>query len=120
MGLALFQPTTNNIDVLPNKLFEYMAGAIPIVASDFPLMRQVVCKHKCGLTVYPTSPKQIAEAVDYLVLHPSEARELGINGRSIVQERYSWASSQYALLRAYSALGMSNLNVVVKASSKKM
>jgi glycosyltransferase involved in cell wall biosynthesis len=106
VGLHLYQPTTNNVAGLPNKIFEYMAGGIPVIASDFPLIHEVICKHKCGLTVDPTSPRQIAQAVDYIVTHPAEAREFGTNGRRIVEKKYSWASSEHELLRAYALLGV--------------
>jgi glycosyltransferase involved in cell wall biosynthesis len=105
VGVILFQPTPNNVNGLPNKLFDYMAGGLPVIASDFPLMHQIIHRHQCGLTVDPTSPRQIAEAVDYLVLHPAEARRFGANGRKAVEERYSWASNQHKLLDAYAALG---------------
>jgi len=105
IGVVLLKPTPNNIESLPNKLFEYMAGGLPVIASDFPLIHEVVSLHRCGITVDPTSPLQIAKAIDYLILHPSEARRLGANGRRLVEQRYSWALTQHTLLKAYAALG---------------
>jgi glycosyltransferase involved in cell wall biosynthesis len=117
IGLALLQPTPNNIGNLPNKLFEYMAGGLPVIASDFPLMHQIICKNECGLTVDPTSPQEIAEAVDYLIFHPAEARRLGSNGRKIVEEQYSWTQGEQVLLRAYAALCTQRSSLATASSS---
>ena len=47
---------------LPNKLFQYMAAGIPVVASDFRQVREVVEGSGSGVVVDTTRPEAIARA----------------------------------------------------------
>ena len=53
MGVITYLPYSNNTSCLPNKLFDYMLVGLPVIASDFPLYREVVEPDRCGLIVDP-------------------------------------------------------------------
>jgi glycosyltransferase involved in cell wall biosynthesis len=84
---------------LPNKLFQYMAAAIPVVASDLPQVREVVESGDCGLVVDTTRPDAIAEGIRRVLADRAEALAMGARGRAAVVDRYNWAVSA-AVLRA--------------------
>jgi glycosyltransferase involved in cell wall biosynthesis len=98
----MFHPVPNHIDSMPNKLFEYMSAGLPIIASDFPLWKQIVEGNKCGITVDPMNPKAIAEAIEYLLERPELMNEMGENGRKAVLEKYSWQKESEKLIKIYS------------------
>jgi glycosyltransferase involved in cell wall biosynthesis len=100
-GLVSFHPLPNHLDAQPNKMFEYMSAGIPVIASDFPLWREIVLGNRCGLCVDPIDPAAIANAIDYLVQHPNEARQMGENGRRVVLERYNWSVEEAKLFAFY-------------------
>lgn len=100
-GLVTLHPTTAYLNSLPVKMFEYMSAGIPVIASNFPLWRQIVEENECGLCVDPLDPKAIAAAIDHLVENPQLARRMGENGRRAVIERFNWASEQRKLLQFY-------------------
>jgi glycosyltransferase involved in cell wall biosynthesis len=104
MGLVLFYPIRNHVNAQPNKLFEYMSAGLPVVASAFPLWREIVEGHKCGLVVDPLSPPEIAQAMTWILDHPSEAEEMGRNGREAVANIYNWESEARGLLSTYQEL----------------
>ncbi|CAJ94835.1 putative glycosyl transferase [Cupriavidus necator] len=103
-GLVTLHPIINFLDALPVKMFEYMAAGIPPIASNFPLWREIVEQSDSGICVDPLDPKAIADAVDYLVTHPHEARRMGENGRRNVVRKYNWAIEQDKLLQFYERL----------------
>lgn len=100
-GLLVFHPVPNHVDAQPNKLFEYMSAGIPVIASDFPLWRDIIAHHDCGLLVDPLVPESIAESIDYLVTHRSEAERMGNNGRLAVEQRYNWESEKNKMFSFY-------------------
>lgn len=103
-GLVTFHPLPNHIDAQPNKLFEYMSAGVPVIASNFPLWREIVEGYQCGLCVDPLSSSEIAEAIDYLAKHPVEAKEMGENGRRAVIEHYNWHVEEEKLLSLYQSI----------------
>lgn len=103
-GIVTLHPTINYIDALPVKMFEYMSAGIPVIASHFPLWREIVEGSHCGICVDPQNPREIAAAIDYLVSHPDDAQRMGANGRRAVEERYNWNVEEKKLLALYDKL----------------
>lgn len=103
-GLVTLHPLVNYFDALPVKMFEYMAAGLPVIASDFPLWREIIESSDCGICVDPLKPNEIAEAIDYLIENPKRAEEMGLNGQVAVQNRYNWSIEESKLLRFYSSL----------------
>jgi len=86
---------------MPNKIFEYMIAGLPVIASNFPLWKEIVEGNNCGICVNPLDPKEIANAIKYLIDHPDEARAMGENGRRSVLEKYNWEKESEKLIRLY-------------------
>lgn len=104
IGTVLFHPVPNHIDALPNKLFEYMAAGIPVIASNFGWLKKIVEQHNCGLAVDPQNPKEIADAINWLCDNDDESRQMGERGRKAVEESYNWASEEEKLIGLYSKI----------------
>ena len=103
-GLVVLHPTINYKDALPIKLFEYMAAGIPVIASDFPLWKEIVEKSDCGICVDPLKPKEIADAIQFYIKNPEEAKRMGGNGRRAVEQIYNWDLESKKLVSVYQTL----------------
>ena len=104
LGLLLLQPEPNFLNAMPIKLFEYMAAGIPVIASDFPLWRQIIGEASCGLLVDPRDPQAIVHAIEYLLSHDVEAEAMGHRAREAACTLYNWNSEERVLLKFYSDL----------------
>jgi glycosyltransferase involved in cell wall biosynthesis len=104
VGLVLFQPVANYVEAYPTKLFEYMASELPVVASDFPVWREIVAEVDCGLLADPTDPIAVADAIEELLADPERAAAMGRRGRQAVLEHYRWEPQGARLLAMYSRL----------------
>jgi glycosyltransferase involved in cell wall biosynthesis len=76
---------------LPNRLFEYMAVGLPIIAPSYSLeIAEIVGKERSGLLVDFENPQAIADAIINLHDHPIECKEMGQRGRTSFKERHNW------------------------------
>jgi len=110
IGFICDCPLKRHMEGLPVKLFEYMAAGLPVIASNFPLWKQIVEKYNCGICVDPTDPRKIAETIEYLRENPEVRKQMGENGRKAILEEYNWEKESKKLLDVYSKiLGGSNV-----------
>jgi len=73
----------------PLKIFEYMASGKPIVASDLPVLREVLEPELNCLLVAPDDTKAWVNALERL--RNSKLRErLGVNARAQFLKRHTW------------------------------
>ena len=103
-GLVLFHPSANHINAQPNKIFEYMAAGVPVIASDFPLWREIIDGAKCGILVDPLSCSSIADAIRWIFSNSHEAEAMGVRGREAVEKTYNWNSEGLKLVELYNKL----------------
>jgi len=73
----------------PFKLYEYMACARPIVATDVPGL-EIVTEVGAGVNAKAGSPESLADAIEELILRKPEWGEMGKRGRLYVETHASW------------------------------
>ena len=109
VGAMPIQPTTLNHRLsTPNKLFECLAAGVPVVASDFPAMRQIVVVNPdgpLGAVCDPRRVEAIADAIRSITqLDPSDMNALRARCLRAAAERWNWEREGHALVAAYEAL----------------
>ena len=103
-GLVLFHPEPNHLEAMPQKIFEYMGAGLPVIASDFPLWRRILGDSNCAIFVDPLNPRQIAQAMEYVLSHPAEAEEMGCRGQAAMFKLYNWDTEAEKLVNLFSGL----------------
>ncbi len=96
IGLVPYLPIPDHLEALPTKIFEYMAMGIPILASDFPLWRDLVERSGCGRVATP-SAAALAEAIEGLRADPEALARCAERGRESYRNGYRWESEQAQL-----------------------
>ncbi|MBV9212844.1 MAG: glycosyltransferase family 4 protein [Actinobacteria bacterium] len=103
-GLVVLDPIPNYVEANPTKMFEYMSAGIPVIASDFPVWREIISRYECGVCVDPTSVDAIADAIQTMLDDPEAAERMGQNGRRAVECFYNWEEERRILLTLYAEL----------------
>jgi glycosyltransferase involved in cell wall biosynthesis len=90
-GLCLIQPVCRSYELtLPNKLFEYAAAGVPVLASDLPVIGAVVREGEIGEVVAADDPAAIAAAM----------RRMAEPGRRL---HARWCAKRFASTNTWSA-----------------
>jgi glycosyltransferase involved in cell wall biosynthesis len=69
---------------------EGMASGIPIIASQVGGLLQIVEDRKQGLLVAPGNEHEMAQALEWIITHPDQARTLGQAGREKAEAHFTW------------------------------
>ncbi len=75
--------------VYPNKVFDYMAAARPIVLGMDGVIRDVVEASGGGVAVPPGDAGAIAQAIRSLSAAPDRGRSMGLRGRQHVSQHFN-------------------------------
>jgi len=108
VGVILFQPKPIHYTSLSTKAFEYMAGGTACIVPDFPIWQDIVAKNNCGICVDPTDVEQISKQLRYLMDNPNQAKQMGKNGKQMIQKQYNWELQETILLDIYQQLTNDN------------
>ncbi|MQY04227.1 glycosyltransferase [Actinomadura macrotermitis] len=85
----------------PLKVIESMAAGVPLVASDLPVVRELVDDRVHGRLVPADRPAELARAVRIMLEYPDEARAMAGRARDRVRDGLTWDHSRARLARVY-------------------
>lgn len=89
--IAILKPIPLYGTVYPNKVFDYMAAAKPVLLAMQGVIREVIEAAGAGLVIPPGNPTDLANGIIYLADHRDEGTAMGIRGRKYVQEHFDRA-----------------------------
>lgn len=104
VGMVVLHPISNYVDALPVKMFEYMSAGLPVIASHFPMWKEIVDGNNCGRCVDPLNVYEISNAINWIMDNPEQAKRMGDNGRRAVEQKYNWEQEGIKLLEIYEGL----------------
>jgi glycosyltransferase involved in cell wall biosynthesis len=91
-----------SLGYIPCKMYEAMAMAIPVVSTDLCDIPEIL--DGCGYVVPPEDDAALQSAIEHVLMHPKEAREMGWRARRRVIERYSWEAMDRILCGVIEAM----------------
>jgi glycosyltransferase involved in cell wall biosynthesis len=112
VGLAPFDISVYNPLVemgffwAPSKMLEYLAVGLPVVSSDYPLLRELLGDGSRGALVPPGDDVAFAAAITELLRNPEARTDMGREGRRYAEEVLAW-DRHAALLEDYLREGIS-------------
>jgi len=103
VGLIVFRRYKNSLMSSPNKLFEYMALGLGIIASDIPNWRNIVGEEPWVLYVDPDDPEDIFNKMSQFVENPALIKMARLNAPERVK-KYDWNVCEHKLRELYESL----------------
>jgi glycosyltransferase involved in cell wall biosynthesis len=88
-ALGIFGTTPKAARVIPNKAFQALASAAPLVTADTPAARELLVDGESALLVPPGDPQALATAVRTLAADQELSRRIAGRGRATYERRAS-------------------------------
>lgn len=92
----------NNEYCTPNKLFEYVAARLPILASNLPEISRIVREFELGLAVDFSAADSVARGIDSFFSDPSHLDQWRQNA-TIARSQLCWEKEQEKLIAIFEA-----------------
>jgi glycosyltransferase involved in cell wall biosynthesis len=89
---------------IPNKIYDYMLQAKPVLVTQSPSLRAIIEKSGCGLWYNDQDPQALAQAACEIA-DPARRAELGENGRRSVLSEFNWLHDEKVLLGTVASIG---------------
>ena len=90
-------------DGIPNTVIEALSCGMPVVSTNIHALPEVVRNGETGLTVPPNDPEALADAIQWCMEHPDEARQLGRQGQELVKGMFDPETNSRALAELFAA-----------------
>lgn len=99
-GLVLLKPFTNYLESSPNKLFEYMAMGLPVIASNFPVWKNLIDESDGVFFIEHDDIEGMIKVIKEIC--NDEIREhIKLKCQNAVLNKYNWESEAVKLLSTY-------------------
>lgn len=107
-GVLIQRTTLNHYLSTPNKLFECLAVGVPVVASDFPVMRRIVAEDPAGPLGVVCNPARVDEIAAALlsILELDGPAAASLRARCLIaaRDRWNWQTESAELTGLYGDL----------------
>jgi glycosyltransferase involved in cell wall biosynthesis len=90
----------------PLKILESMASGVPVVASDLPVVRELVRDGIHGRLTRPGRPSELARDIRIVLEYPERRAGMGRAAQSHIEQHYTWAHATAKLEALYKDLGL--------------
>jgi glycosyltransferase involved in cell wall biosynthesis len=101
-GVHFMENTCKNHDyAMPNKLFDYFMGGLPVIVSNLKEMSNFVKKHDVG---YVIDLEQSNQAVDIIKNINKDSKKKFTDNVKKVSKEYTWEEQEKKLVKLYKSI----------------
>ncbi len=104
LGISDVGVLSSKAEGFSNSILEYMAAALPVVATAVGGAREVVIEGETGYLVESGDDVAMAEQIISLLREPEKGRLMGERGRMVVAKKFSWEAQVTLLQGLYEQL----------------
>ncbi len=101
LGIIPHYVTDHIKTTVPNKLFDYMACGIPVLASDAPPFRRIILGERCGKVFSSGNSEELSEMI--LSIYRSD-EDFGANGKRAIIKKYNWKEDEKKLVEVLKSI----------------
>ena len=73
----------------PNKFFDYIAAALPVLNNYPGWLAELIEKEHCGFAVPPDQPKAFANALEKAASDRDQLKRMGKNGQNVAKTQFN-------------------------------
>ena len=99
VGIIPHRSTEHTNTTIPNKIFDYMAFGLPVIASDTAPMKRIIQEEKCGVVFEADNARSFVEAV--CQVYRDRGNHFGRSGKKAVEAKYNWGKDTQVLLSLF-------------------
>ncbi len=85
---------------LPNKIFDYLHAAVPVVATPIPEVKIIIEQYQCGICLESLEAKDMARQIENLVNDEAQYQRLKKNA-TLAAKELCWENEQMKLKEIY-------------------
>ncbi|TXE11596.1 glycosyltransferase family 4 protein [Seonamhaeicola algicola] len=85
----------------PLKILESLAYGTPVVASDLPVVTEIIKDNKTGFLVPPDRPQILGRTIKTLLDKPEKLKRVGKNGKIAMEKNYLWKYQESKMINLY-------------------
>jgi glycosyltransferase involved in cell wall biosynthesis len=105
IGILLIEPINlSKKYATANKVTEYMASGIPVLASDSPEHRRLVGEAQCGFIRSFDSDRELGEFINEVTSDRERLAQMGKTAQKAFKDRFNWAHEEPIFLNAMQEL----------------
>ncbi len=103
MTIAPLKACSRNVEqgCSPLKIFESMACGTAVVASDLPVIREIIDDGISGKLVAPDRPQALSRAIRLLLEYPEKRLALARAGKALITSTYNWDNIEKKMSHLY-------------------
>jgi len=101
---VLLNNTNGHAEGISNSIMEYMAARIPVIATDAGGTPELVVNGLSGYLVPAFNKEIVADKIEYLINNSATSSEMGLNGRTIIENRFSLQKMLQSYLTLYQSV----------------